>query len=354
MQFSLFFFAADAAAPDTETPRTGTRGDGYALLLDAARFADSHDFTAVWTPERHFNRFGGLYPNPSVTSAAVAAVTDRIAVRAGSVVAPLHDPLRIAEEWAVVDNLSGGRAGISFGSGWHPTDFTFAPQNFADRAAITEQTIRQVRTLWSGKPLTRTTATGESTEIELYPRPISTDLPVWLTSAGSEATFRAAGEMGAGILTHMVTTGRPILERNIAAYRNAFRPCGDAMPEPHVTLMLHTFVGGDGSAAAAARAALRTYVMSSMDLFRSRGGNTPDSPAHTPEQIDKLVDISVRRFLTSAGLFGEPEDGVELVRSLSQSGVCELACLVDFGMPSQMVLDGLADLDRLRQMCAAT
>lgn len=101
MDFSLFYFANN----DTE------QQDCYRLLLEGARFADDHGFTAVWTPERHFHAFGGLYPNPAVTGAAVAAVTKRVAVRAGSVVAPLHHPMRIAEEWSVVDNLSNGRAG---------------------------------------------------------------------------------------------------------------------------------------------------------------------------------------------------------------------------------------------------
>ncbi|WVJ71376.1 LLM class flavin-dependent oxidoreductase (plasmid) [Paracoccus marcusii] len=58
------------------------------MLLEGAKFADRHGFVAVWTPERHFHAFGGPYPNPSVTGAAVAAVTQNIAVRAGSCVGP--------------------------------------------------------------------------------------------------------------------------------------------------------------------------------------------------------------------------------------------------------------------------
>jgi len=91
-------------------------------------------FTAVWTPERHFHAFGGLFPNPSVTSAAVAAVTTRIQIRAGSVVLPLHHP-----------RACGGRV---VGSGqpfertcWNIVRFrmacddffVFAPQHYSDR-----------------------------------------------------------------------------------------------------------------------------------------------------------------------------------------------------------------------------
>src|SRR5213078_4517214 len=115
-----------------------------------ARFADRHGFAAVWTPERHFHPFGGLYPNPSVTGAAVAVATERVRIRAGSVVAPLHHPLRIAEEWSVVDNLSGGRVGISFASGWQPNDFVLAPDSYTDRKNIMLRGIEEVRRLWRG------------------------------------------------------------------------------------------------------------------------------------------------------------------------------------------------------------
>src|SRR5436309_12774451 len=113
MDFSVMFFAG------SDRPRATDR---YALVREAAQFADRHGFSAVWTPERHFHEFGGLYPNPSVTSAALAMITKRLQIRSGSVVAPLHSPIRIAEEWSVVDNLSGGRVAISFASGWMPED----------------------------------------------------------------------------------------------------------------------------------------------------------------------------------------------------------------------------------------
>src|SRR6185295_8203230 len=82
IDFSLFYFAADAAE---------AAGGKYRLLLEGAKYADEHGFSAVWTPERHFHPFGGLYPNAALTGAAVAAVTRRIGIRAGSVVLPLHN-----------------------------------------------------------------------------------------------------------------------------------------------------------------------------------------------------------------------------------------------------------------------
>ena len=122
VSMSMFYFAAGEDRAH----------EGYRLLLESARFADRNGFEAVWTPERHFHAFGGSYPNPSVVGAAVAAITERIHVRAGSVVLPLHSPIRVAEEWAIVDNLTNGRTGISFAAGWQPNDFVLNPTAYAN------------------------------------------------------------------------------------------------------------------------------------------------------------------------------------------------------------------------------
>jgi methionyl-tRNA formyltransferase len=142
VEFSLFYF------PSADS---GSAADQYRLLIEGAKFADTHDFSAVWTPERHFHAFGGLYPNPSVASAAIATITNRVHIRGGSVVLPLHHPIRVAEEWSLVDNLSHGRVGISFASGWQPNDFVLRPEAFADRNAAMLDGIETVRALWRGQ-----------------------------------------------------------------------------------------------------------------------------------------------------------------------------------------------------------
>src|SRR5262245_4671495 len=142
MRFSLYFFSDDGSKND---------GQKYRLLLESAKFADRNDFIAVWTPERHFQAFGGLYPNPSVLSAALAMVTERVQIRAGSVALPLHHPVRVAEEWSLVDNLSRGRVAVSYASGWHPNDFLFAPDAYEQRKEVMFSHIETIRKLWAGE-----------------------------------------------------------------------------------------------------------------------------------------------------------------------------------------------------------
>src|SRR5579863_4357778 len=139
--FGLMFFASHQDA---------LVGEKYRLLIESARFGDRHGFARVWVPERHFTRFGCLFPNAAVLHAALSRETSRIGLNAGSVVLPLHDPLRVAEEWAMVDNLSGGRVGVSFASGWNPADFALQPENYADRHNLLFTNLEKVQTLWRG------------------------------------------------------------------------------------------------------------------------------------------------------------------------------------------------------------
>ncbi|HEU4766423.1 MAG TPA: MupA/Atu3671 family FMN-dependent luciferase-like monooxygenase, partial [Pyrinomonadaceae bacterium] len=151
IDFSLYFFSDDGGKASD---------DKYRLVLESAKFADQHGFTAIWTPERHFQAFGGLYPNPSVLSAALAVLTERIQIRAGSVALPLHHPVRVAEEWSIVDNLSRGRVALSFASGWHTDDFIFAPEIYDERKEVMFRHIELVQRLWAGEKVKLPSAGG--------------------------------------------------------------------------------------------------------------------------------------------------------------------------------------------------
>ena len=356
MSFSLFYFAADAgSAPN----------DRYRLLIEGARFADEHDFAAVWTPERHFHPFGGLYPNPALTSAAVAMVTSRIAIRAGSVVLPLHNPIQCAEDWSVVDNLSNGRVGLSFASGWHADDFALSPDNFADRRRLMAEGIDTIQTLWRGGTVAARSGDGRDISVGIYPPPIQADPPIWITAGGSPETFAMAGRLGANILTNLLVMDRDDLAGNIAVYRDAYRAAGHS-GQGSVTLMLHTYVGASTEQVhSMVRRPLLDYLRTSTDLISrvrweqtsfakpvsSLDGSTvePGLDALSDDDMNAMMEHAFERYLRTAGLFGAPDDCMTMVDGLCDLGVDEIACLIDFGLDTDTVLDGLGHLDRLRR-----
>jgi natural product biosynthesis luciferase-like monooxygenase protein len=348
MDLSLFYFANDSCERD---------GSRYDLLLEGARYADANGFAAVWTPERHFHPFGGIYPNPSLTGAAVAAVTSRVGIRAGSVVAPLHHPLRIAEEWSVVDNLSGGRVGVSFASGWHAVDFALRPESYAGRRTLVLETLEQVRRLWRGEPMTVLDGTGAPAEVKVFPPPVQRELPVWVTSAGGVETFRAAGLAGAGLLTHLLGQDLDQLAEKIAVYRAAVaeREGADGWPG-HVALMVHTHLGRDEDEVRdRVRGPLSAYLRSSLGLLlasQTAHARKLDPSTLKERDIEFLVRRSFDRYFDAGGLLGTVEKAQRTAERLRLAQVDELACLIDFGLADEQVLGALPHLNRLRHLLA--
>ncbi|MFC3895801.1 LLM class flavin-dependent oxidoreductase [Lentzea rhizosphaerae] len=342
MDFSLFYFANNSRELDSNR---------YGLLLDGAKFADRNGFAAVWTPERHFHSFGGLYPNPSVTGAAVAAVTERIQIRAGSVVAPLHNPLRIAEEWSVVDNISGGRVGLSFASGWHAVDFALKPENYENRRQVLIDYTEQVRRLWRGEKIDVVDGTGKPQQVGVFPPPVQPELPVWITSAGGVETFRNAGRAGAGLLTHLLGQDLGELEAKIAEYRAA--SVEHHGKEGHVVLMVHTFLGEDeDEVRELVRGPMSDYLRSSLGLLlgSQQGSARKIDPSTLREKdVDFLVQRAFERYYEDGALLGTVDKTRKIVDRAAAIGVDEIACLIDFGLPQQTVLSGLNHLNALRQ-----
>jgi natural product biosynthesis luciferase-like monooxygenase protein/FkbM family methyltransferase len=343
MDFSLFFFASD---------NSEVGAGKYELLMEGAKFADVHGFSAVWTPERHFHAFGGLYPNPSVTGAAVASITKHVQVRAGSVVLPLHHPIRVAEEWSVVDNLSNGRVAISLASGWHADDFVLAPDNYSGRKELLFREIDTVRRLWRGESVPFTGGTGKTVEVKIWPRPVQAELPLWITAAGSPQTFRLAGEAGANLLTHLLGQSLEQLATNIKLYRKAYRGKEGERGTGYVTLMLHTFVGTDiESVRKTVRRPFCNYLASSLDLAKNllkSLGDDLDPGTLTQEDLQALLSRAFDRYYATSGLFGTPNSCLALVEQLKDIGVDELACLIDFGVDDQAALAGLRNLNTLK------
>lgn len=170
-----------------------TGGENAPLLLETLREADRRGLASIWLPERR--RDHGLFPNPAVVAAAAAVATRRLALRAVGLALPFHNPIRVAEEWALVDNLSGGRVGIAVDPG---VETSLAQ-------------IETVRRLWRGEAARVPDGEGRPIEVRILPRPIQRELPLWSTGP------RSAAALGAGLFVPEPEGA----EAEIAAYRAA-------------------------------------------------------------------------------------------------------------------------------------
>lgn len=341
-ELSLFFFSADSSRLQTNR---------YQMLFDAAKFADENGFTAVWTPERHFQRFGGLYGSPTVTGAALAVLTSRIGIRAGSVVLPLQNPLRVAEEWAMIDNFSNGRVAIAAASGWHVNDFVLSPGTYQNRYPDMFAKIEMIQRLWRGEKLSMPNGAGVETEVGILPAPIQDELPIWLTGQ-SDDTFFEAGRRGFNVLTANFALRHELTEfmRKEKIYRQAIQAHHGR--RGHVTLMAHTFAGKDREAIRTiARPALARYLKTNLEMQRDNSAGKRDEKGFSrlnERESEVMIRIQVNNDLLSPLSFvGTLDHCAAQASLLKESGVDEIACLIDFGIEADEVMASLRRLATL-------
>jgi natural product biosynthesis luciferase-like monooxygenase protein len=342
-ELSILFFASADRVDETNR---------YRFVRDAALLADRKGFSAVWVPERHFHSFGGLFPSPSVLSAALSGHTSRIRLRAGSVVLPLNDPVRVAEEWAMVDNLSQGRVDLALATGWDANSFILAPENYEHRQDVLFESARELMHLWKGGTLTRPNGVGVQTEIRTYPRPVQPNLNVWITATHRPDLFERAGREGLHVLTALLLQDVDTLEANIQRYRDARKQAGFDTPG-RVSVMLHTYVGSSNDEARdIVKGPLSEYLKSAIDLWKRESEELRRLPA------DKVAEVALKRYINRSSLIGDGDTAIAMLQRLRAISVDEVACLIDFGVAHELALESLLRLDeavanaRTRKMIA--
>ncbi|RSO29628.1 non-ribosomal peptide synthetase [Streptomyces sp. WAC 06725] len=346
--FSIYFFGdypQGVAGPAT--------GQGkYDHILETARFADQHGFHALWMPERHFHSFGGLFPNPVVLVAALARETRRIRLNAGSVVLPLHDPVRVAEEWSMADNLSGGRVGIGCAGGWHANDFVFFPERFGRHKEMMYDQVAQVRRLWRGEAVRRAGGDGE-TEVRLFPRPVQDAPPMYTAVVGNPDSYAAAARHDVGVVTNLMTQSVEQLAENIALYRRTRAEHGLDPDAGRVAVLLHTYLAADHrTARTEAYEPLARYMRASLSLFGNVAnslGHNVDLAALSEDDLDVLFHRAYDRYCDQRALIGTADTVAPVVDAVGAAGADEIVSLVDFGVAPDVLRTGLTRIDTLRR-----
>lgn len=342
MKFSLFYFDGDGSQ---------NHDDNYRLLKDSAVYADQHGFDSLWSPERHFHAFGGLYPNPAVICSALAMITENINLCSGSIVLPLHHPVRVVEDWSVIDNLSGGRVRLGFASGWTVDEFILSRESHGNRRSLLWRSFDQVKRLWAGETVNFEDETGRNVEVNTLPLPIQPNLPAWIACQSIES-FIEAGRNGTNILVALLGETIEEITPKIAAYRNALEQAGFEPEMGTVTMMVHTFMGDDlDTVRDNVRLPFSDYLKTHYGLLDNLAkgmGVDVSIDDFSDDDLDSLIAFGVDGFMQGRSLIGTPESCQEMVDTLDTIGVDEIACLIDFVQDYDLVMESLTFIKQLK------
>jgi len=157
----------------------------YAECLDQCRWAEERGFSGVRFHEHHRSDDGYL-PSPVVMASAVAGRTSTLALRCSVIVLPLHDPVRMAEDLAVLDLASGGRLELVVAAGYVASEFEMFGQEIARRTELLEEGIETLRLAWTGEPFT-----FRGRPVKVRPRP-GRQIPIAMGGSSARAARQAA------------------------------------------------------------------------------------------------------------------------------------------------------------------
>jgi probable F420-dependent oxidoreductase len=171
----------------------------YADIIELSRLAESEGFDSVWVSEHH-GAGDGYLPSLLPMLAAVAAATERIGVGTGVMLTPFHHPLRLAEDAAVVDLISGGRLMLGLGLGWREEEFRMFDVPVKERVRRTNETVEILRKAWTGERFSHDGKVFSIDQVRITPAPAQRPGPPIYLGGFVEDAVRRAGRMGDGYI----------------------------------------------------------------------------------------------------------------------------------------------------------
>lgn len=206
----MFTMRFDMRSPSTGAPTP----DLYRAALDMAEWAETRGCVSTIICEHHTSSDGYL-PSPVVLASAIAARTTTLPIMIAAALLPLYDPIRLAEEMAVLDNLSQGRVSYVLAIGYRPAEYEMYGADYHRRGRVGEEKLRLLLQAKTGAPFEH-----EGRSIHVTPAPLTPGGPLVLWGGGSVAAARRAGRFGLGFLSQGGPAG---LEQ---VYEDAAREAG--------------------------------------------------------------------------------------------------------------------------------
>ncbi len=312
-------------------------------IVDEAVYADALGLHSAWIGEHHFSTLGVL-SCPDLVLAHVAARTTRIRLAPAVTVLPLHHPIRVAEQWATLDLLSGGRVDFAAGRGYDRREYGPFKVSFEDNQSIFEEGMEVVRRLWaSAAPVSHRGRHFQFDDVAITPRPVQQPLPAYVASF-SQPSIALAGRLGCGLIVAPFAAAMTFggLRRVAELYQQS---CTEHN-QPASRLMCSYFIHFADTAAeeAAARARqIRYYRECATAAFPGDPKTAPPSYHYFVEMVERLRNVRPEDLGDNSVLLGSPARITQALKQVEAAGFDEVILYFNVGLkPHPQVKDEMA------------
>lgn len=300
-----------------------------AEVVRLAEVAEASDLATLWIAEHHFHP-GGVCPSPPVLLAACGARTQRLRLGALVSVLPFHSPIEVAEQYAMVDQLIGGRLNLGVGSGYIPMEFEGFGVDPATKRERFDEGLALLRQAFLGEEVRLPTASAKPVRLNVRPRQ-TPHPPLWIAVQRREAVPHVArNHASLALIPYATLSNLDELAAEVAEYRTACPPGFHG----EVAAGVHLYAGPNPDRA---RAALQRYLDSRLAT----------QSAFYQEKVRRDPNHASAASLEAAGwaLFGTPESVVGRLRGFKEAGIDEVLGIFDFGgLPFDSVARSVQEL----------
>lgn len=330
MRFGTYFFL--------QAPPGRTGAQVLPEEVDQMVLAEALGFDSVWLTEHHYADYG-LSAAPSVLLATVAARTRRIRLGIAVYVIPFHHPLRLAEETASIDILSGGRLIVGLGRGNRPMEFYGHGVPQEQSRARMEEGVDVLLQAWTQDRVNFKGQFWTIDKVPVYPKPVQQPHPPLAFAVTSPETIAWTARRGFGMLSSGLGTPLDQTKKNRDAYVDGLRASGHSPAQiaellDRWVVTKHVYVAPtDAEAQADAKGPEMWYRDSFIRSLSADGlvGLHESVYQGAQAMITRLKSQTWEDLLESALLIGSPETIARKVSELQDAGVGELACWMNFG-----------------------
>jgi alkanesulfonate monooxygenase SsuD/methylene tetrahydromethanopterin reductase-like flavin-dependent oxidoreductase (luciferase family) len=312
-------------------------------ITDEAIYADALGMHSAWIGEHHFSTLGVL-SCPDLVLAYVAARTKRIRLAPAVTVLPLHNPIRVAEQWATLDLLSGGRVDFAAGRGYDRREYQPFHVSFEDNQSIFAEGMEVVRKLWSAEG--RISHHGKHynfDNVAITPKPLQRPLPAYVASF-SRPSIELAARLGCGLVVAPFAAALTYggLAEVAELYKESCAAHGNKPGRLICSYFIH-FADTPAEEKAARERQIRYYRECVIPAFPGDPKTVPPSYRYFVDMVDRLQKVRPEDLTENSVLLGSPARITETLKKVEAAGFDQVILYFNVGLkPHAQVKDEMA------------
>ena len=299
-------------------------------VMEQCLQAEEIGLNSVWVPEHHFGLFGVL-PSATVFLANVAARTKRVKLGPATVLLPVQHPLRVAEEFALLDLLSDGRAQLSVGRGYDAREYAAFGVNFAQSQEIFFEGLEVIKKAWSHETSSHQGVHYQYPEVTVLPRPVQQPYPPIYVACFSEPTLRHAARAGFDVIFAPFAAAMMFgsLQNAVLEFKKESDVAGHVGRKAMCSYFVNVTYNGLETLNTKER--LLHYFHGILPAFPADRASAPAHIRYFVDIVERMQTMTPEDLGDRSIITGSPEDCIRVLKDCEAAGIEEVILYFGFG-----------------------